>query len=64
MTILSTRYAPAPLGGNYITGPTAPSGEGTYISVPAQSVPAQRGTYVTTPAPAHTAAVGSYTQVG
>jgi hypothetical protein len=64
MTILSTRYNPTPLGGSYITGPAAPNTEGTYISVPVQSVPTQRGSYVTTSAPAHTTIVGSYTQVG
>jgi hypothetical protein len=64
MTILSTRYTPAPLGGSYVTGPATPITEGTYISVSTQSVPAQRGTYVTTSTPARATVVGSYTQVG
>jgi hypothetical protein len=64
MTILSTRYTPAPLGGSYITGPTAPTTEGTYISVSTQAVPVQRGSYVTTSAPTRITVAGSYTQVG
>ena len=67
MTILSTRHTPAlPAlpGGSYITGPTTPTTEGTYISMPAQSAPAERGTYVTISAPPRNTVAGSYTQIG